>query len=146
MSIPLSRRHFTGALGAGVLLSQAAARAAQTPKGPNDQVVLGMIGVGSQGTGRLREFLKLPDVRIAAICDVDKEHAERAAGIGRVLATTLEGEPAGEIIDLARKTPANLIAISTHGRSGIGRWLLGSVAERVLQHSGDPVLLIRAGE
>ena len=81
MSIPLSRRHFTGALGAGVLLSQAAARAAQTPKGPNDQVVLGMIGVGSQGTGRLREFLKLPDVRIAAICDVDKEHAERAAGI-----------------------------------------------------------------
>jgi nucleotide-binding universal stress UspA family protein len=70
----------------------------------------------------------------------------RAAGIGRVLATTLEGEPAGEIIDLARKTPANLIAISTHGRSGIGRWLLGSVAERVLQHSGDPVLLIRPVE
>ena len=70
----------------------------------------------------------------------------RATGIGRVLATTLEGEPAGEIIDLARKTPANLIAISTHGRSGIGRWLLGSVAERVLQHSGDPVLLIRAAE
>ncbi len=80
MSIQLSRRHFTGAIGAGVLLSQAA-RAAQTPKGPNDQIVLGMIGVGSQGTGRLREFLKLPDVRIAAICDVDNSHAERAAGI-----------------------------------------------------------------
>lgn len=80
MSIPLSRRHFTGALGAGVLLSQSA-RAAQTPKGPNDQVVLGMIGVGSQGSGRLREFLKLPDVRIAAICDVDNAHAERAAGM-----------------------------------------------------------------
>lgn len=40
-----------------------------------------MIGVGSQGTGRLREFLKLSDVKIAAICDVDRSHAERAAGI-----------------------------------------------------------------
>ena len=82
-----------------MLLSQAAARAAQTPKGPNDQVVLGMIGVGSQGTGRLREFLKLPDVRIAAICDVDKEHAERAAGI-------VEKPPGGGILHLGDLTRA----------------------------------------
>ena len=45
---------------------------------PNDQIVLGMIGVGGQGTSRLRQFLSQPDVRIGAICDVDRAHADRA--------------------------------------------------------------------
>ena len=52
-------------------------------------------------------------------------------------------QAAGEIIDLARKTPDNLIAMCTHGWSGIGRWVLGNVTERVVRHSGDPVLIIR---
>jgi nucleotide-binding universal stress UspA family protein len=39
-----------------------------------------------------------------------------------------------------------MIAMSTHGRSGIGRWLLGSVAEKVVRHSDVPVLLLRAQE
>jgi nucleotide-binding universal stress UspA family protein len=37
-----------------------------------------------------------------------------------------------------------VIAMSTHGRSGIGRWMLGSVTEKIVQHSRDPVLVIRA--
>lgn len=65
-------------------------------------------------------------------------------GLERVLATAIEGDPANEIIDLARNTADNLIAMTTHGRSGIGRWVLGSVAEKVVQHSRDPVLLVRA--
>ena len=69
----------------------------------------------------------------------------RAAGVERVIATALEGEPANEIIEIARQTPKNLIAMSTHGRSGVGRWLLGSVAEKVVHHANDPVLLVRAG-
>jgi nucleotide-binding universal stress UspA family protein len=44
---------------------------------------------------------------------------------------------------LGRDTPDNLIAMSSHGRSGVGRWVLGSVAEKVVQHSRDPVLIIR---
>jgi len=68
----------------------------------------------------------------------------RAAGLERLVATAIEGDAASEIIDIARKTPNNLIAMSTHGRSGVGRWLLGSVAEKVIQHSQDPVLVIRA--
>lgn len=67
-----------------------------------------------------------------------------AEGFDSVVATAIQGDAAGEIIDLALRTPNNLIAMSTHGRSGIGRWVLGSVAERVIQHSRDPVLLIRA--
>lgn len=70
--------------------------------------------------------------------------ALRAEGVVQVQATVLEGDAAAEIIDVARRTPDNLIAMSTHGRSGIGRWVLGSVAERVIQHSGDPVLLLRS--
>lgn len=53
----------------------------------------------------------------------------------------VEGDGAAEIIDFARKTPDNLIAMSTHGRSGIRR-LLGSVADRVVRNSWDPVLLM----
>ena len=62
----------------------------------------------------------------------------RAEGLEQVLPMVLEGDPAGEIIDLANTTPNILIAISTHGRSGIGRWMLGSVAEKVVQHSRHP--------
>lgn len=40
-----------------------------------------MIGVGMQGALRLGEFLKMPDVRIGAICDVDKQHLDRALGM-----------------------------------------------------------------
>jgi predicted dehydrogenase len=56
-------------------------RTALAAKGPNDQIVLGMIGVGEQGTGRLKDFLRLDDVRIGAICDVDRNHLARALGI-----------------------------------------------------------------
>ena len=51
------------------------------------------------------------------------------------------GDPAFEILDLADLVDVNLIAMSTHGRSGFGRWLLGSVAEKVIRHSNKPVLL-----
>jgi len=54
------------------------------------------------------------------------------------------GYGAEEIIKIARQTPDNFIAMCSHGRSGIRRWVLGSVTERVVRHSGDPVLIIRA--
>jgi predicted dehydrogenase len=53
----------------------------QPAKGPNDQLVVGMIGVGNQGTGRLREFLRHKDVRIGGICDVDRNHLDRAIAL-----------------------------------------------------------------
>jgi len=68
----------------------------------------------------------------------------RDDGINKVSYVLAEGEAAGKIIDLARETPENLVAMCTHGRSGVGRWFLGSVTDRVVRHSGDPVLVIRA--
>jgi nucleotide-binding universal stress UspA family protein len=68
----------------------------------------------------------------------------RADGVESVTTSALEGDAASEIVDMARAARDNLIAMSSHGTSGMTRWMLGSVAERVIQHSGDPVLLIRA--
>ena len=55
----------------------------------------------------------------------------------------LFGEAATEIINLADEIHADVVAMSTHGRSGIGRWVLGSVAERVLYEGNTPLLLVR---
>jgi nucleotide-binding universal stress UspA family protein len=70
----------------------------------------------------------------------------RAHGLERVTATLIQGDPREQIIELARNIPDNLIAMSTQGRSGVNRWLLGSVAEEVVQHSRDPVLIVRPGD
>jgi len=54
------------------------------------------------------------------------------------------GEPAEEIIAYAEDVKADLIAMSTHGRTGLARWAYGSVADKVMHHAPCPVLLIRA--
>ncbi len=68
----------------------------------------------------------------------------RSEGLADVSSVLLQGEGAAEIIDTAQRTSDNLVAMCTHGRSGLSRWVLGSVTERVILHSGDPVLVIRA--
>ena len=66
----------------------------------------------------------------------------RARGLG-VECVVLEG-PAGEtIIQYSEKSNMDLIALSTHGRGGLGRALFGSVADYVLRQSKIPVLSIR---
>ena len=54
------------------------------------------------------------------------------------------GDAAGWIIDEIRIRNADAIVMATHGRSGLGRWIYGSVAEEVLAHSPVPVMLVRA--
>jgi nucleotide-binding universal stress UspA family protein len=84
----------------------------------------------------------------AAVTGYLNEKAEqlRAEGMADVSSVLIDGsaeEAAAGILDLARKTPDNLVAMSTHGKSGLGRWVIGSVTERVVRHSSDPVLVIR---
>ena len=57
----------------------------------------------------------------------------------------LEGDVAESILDFARKQQADLIVLGTHGRGGLPRGLLGSVAERVFRHSPLPVLTLGPG-
>jgi nucleotide-binding universal stress UspA family protein len=64
----------------------------------------------------------------------------------RVETRVRRGNPCDEILACARETAADLIAMTTHGRSGLGRLLFGSVAEEVLRHSDIPVFLMRCTE
>jgi len=76
---------------------------------------------------------------------LDKKAGElKRLGVAKVICVPKEGLAGDEIIALGRKTADNLIAMSSHGRSGVKRWVLGSVAETVVRHSGDPVLITRA--
>jgi nucleotide-binding universal stress UspA family protein len=88
---------------------------------------------------------------------LDRETRERASeylqetirqlrneGFDRVSSMVLEGSAAEKIIDVGRENSGSLIAMSTHGASGVGRWVVGSITERVIRHSDNAVLVIRA--
>jgi nucleotide-binding universal stress UspA family protein len=61
-----------------------------------------------------------------------------------VQSEVLNGKAAESIADYATKNEVDLIIIATHGRSGISRWIWGSVADRVLRSSCVPVVMVRA--
>jgi len=69
-------------------------------------------------------------------------------GCGEISIDTMvrEGSPSREIIEMARNLPADLIVISTHGRTGLKHVLLGSVAEHLVQHAPCPVFVVRERE
>jgi nucleotide-binding universal stress UspA family protein len=70
--------------------------------------------------------------------------ALRSSGV-QCSMVTREGNPAEEILSVAQERWADVIALSTHGRTGLRRALLGSVAEEVLRASRVPVLVCRPG-
>src|SRR5579862_397307 len=80
-----------------------------------------------------------PPERVTSACA-----ALRGAGVNASLELR-EGEPAEEILRTATMTRADLIALATHGRGGLARVLVGSVAEEVLRGSTGPVLVTRPG-
>lgn len=67
-----------------------------------------------------------------------------AKGIRKVETSVWYGPPASAITEAARVADADLIVMTTHGRSGLGRLILGSVAEAVLRGTSTPILLLRA--
>jgi nucleotide-binding universal stress UspA family protein len=69
----------------------------------------------------------------------------RSAGL-EVSSVTLEGDPAAIIVAESEKAPGTLVAISTHGRSGITRWVMGSVSDKVLHATRAPMLMVRCVE
>jgi nucleotide-binding universal stress UspA family protein len=61
----------------------------------------------------------------------------------RVEHRLLEGDAAKVIVEVSRATPSSMIVMGTHGRTGIGRLVLGSVAEQVLRKAPCPVLTVK---
>ncbi|MDQ1276946.1 MAG: hypothetical protein QG610_2525 [Euryarchaeota archaeon] len=68
-----------------------------------------------------------------------------AAGVD-VREVVLEGHPTNEIIEFAENNNIDLIVLGTLGKTGLDRFLLGSVAEKVVRSSKVPVMVVRSGE
>ena len=69
----------------------------------------------------------------------------KAAGV-RARGILMDGPVHDRIVAAARKVKADMIVIGTHGRSGLARFVLGSVASRVVSHARCPVLTVRGGK
>jgi nucleotide-binding universal stress UspA family protein len=67
-------------------------------------------------------------------------------GVKDVQTSVWYGSPVSAIVEAARLRGADVIVMSTHGRSGLGRLILGSVAESVLRSTATPILLLRVPE
>ena len=70
------------------------------------------------------------------------EERLQKAGLS-VQSRVLTGEPAEQIVDYASTSPFSLVVMSTHARSGLSRWVLGSVAMKVVSGISSPILLVR---
>ena len=90
------------------------------------------------------------EAQVAAVREAESYLASartrvRDGGVEEVETSVWYGRPAEAIVEAARYRGADLIVMSSHGRSGLGRLVLGSVAESVLRATPTPILLIRAG-
>jgi nucleotide-binding universal stress UspA family protein len=87
------------------------------------------------------KVVRAAEAYLAAIADRARE-----AGVTEVDTSVWYGAPGEAIVDTARVRDIDLIVMCTHGRSGIGRLVLGSVAETVLRGTRTPILLVRDQE
>ncbi|AKB50767.1 Universal stress protein [Methanosarcina barkeri str. Wiesmoor] len=86
----------------------------------------------------LEEYLK--NQGKAAIGDVEKMGEKTGVKVKPVF---LKGIPTDEILEYAQENNIDLIVMGTHGLTGIKKFLIGSVAEKVVRHSRIPVMVIR---
>ena len=82
--------------------------------------------------------------RLAAEEYLKKISAKVSLGGAVVKTEVVSGRPAEILADYATKNQVDLIVIATHGRSGVSRWVWGSVADRILRSACVPVVMVRA--
>lgn len=107
---------------------------------PSHYDIAGEASVSIPYTGK-----ELGEIKNQAAGYLDKV-GERLRNKGATVKTRVgvSRDAAGEILSAADEVKADLVAMSTHGRSGISRWAFGSVAERVLRAGTVPILTVRA--
>jgi nucleotide-binding universal stress UspA family protein len=91
------------------------------------------------------------EAQVHAVRDAEQYLAEAkervaAGGVADAEVSVWYGPPVEAIVEAARFRKADLIVMSSHGRSGLGRLVLGSIAESVLRSTSVPILLIRPGD
>jgi nucleotide-binding universal stress UspA family protein len=96
-----------------------------------------------------RPVTELGEVPTVMRAQAAKELGERAEELREqevpVTTVVANGHAAEVIVDEAKQRHADLIVMATHGYSGIRRWALGSVADKVLHAAATPVVLVHAG-
>jgi nucleotide-binding universal stress UspA family protein len=109
--------------------------------------LLNVIGAQLIGTeyGLAVTTSMMETVLVRAQGQLDQLAAERAAMASFGPAILEIGDPRSQIEQVARRVGADLIVMGTHGRHGLPRLLLGSVAESIVRTAPCPVLLVRAG-
>jgi nucleotide-binding universal stress UspA family protein len=100
----------------------------------------GWLGIGREELRGLDKSLQMQTAdRLRALADAEVRGGMRADLEVRV------GRPADEIVAAATESKSDLIVLSTHGHTGLDRYLIGSVADRVARLAPCPVLLMRPG-
>lgn len=124
-----------GCFGKIILLKVLAIPEARLPLG-----IPGSPGVPVHTDSMLERFQKEMDEAPTYLEEKAQPLRELGADVDCVV---LEGNPSEAIVDYARDNEASLIAIATHGHTGLRQIVMGSTAEYVLKHSGLPVLLVK---
>jgi hypothetical protein len=94
------------------------------------------------GVTRSQAIQQVVDEHTASLEELARDHLE---GLGHRVHVDIADDAAEAIVALADELGVDAIAIGTHGRGGIRRALMGSVAEAVIRHSNVPVLVVRHG-
>ncbi len=92
--------------------------------------------------GEYRDIL-MAEIQRQALEYLQKVKTELEKSGAKVSAQAILGKTTEIILQVAQKDNVNLVAMTTHGRTGISRWVYGSVATRIVEESLQPILLIR---
>ena len=103
------------------------------------------VGYYDHLSGEVLEALRDTALEQAKVYVEEQVAAVTGRGI-KASGQVVEGEPVDCVLHCADELVVDLVVMATHGRSGLGRWVFGSVADRVLRGAERPVLLIRARE
>lgn len=105
-----------------------------------------LMAPGTAGYGLLLPDQSLENCREDAECYLEQVRQKHSCPELTIDTQLVDGDIAGCIVDAATKKAVDLIAMTTHGYSGVTRWMLGSVTERVLRSAPCPVLAVRYGQ
>ena len=111
--------------------------------------VMRALDLGLEGVVPASDLGEAPVINVAMMREESQAYIDniakrvRGLGITDFDTRTVDERPADAIVDEVGSAGDKLVVMGSHGRSGAGRWLLGSVADNVVRHSAGPALIVR---
>lgn len=105
-----------------------------------------MINVGLPEREMLEDFVAIEHTAIDHAADAALKHllSEQAPKVRSSVVVKIENDPAEAILAVAEAEGVDMIVMASHGRSGMSRWMLGSIAEKILRSASVPVVVVPA--